>query len=242
MDLRFFPRSNGQIVSFYTHIAVKFVLELDPDYYDDAKANPVEFEKRFKLTSTWRTSNMVAFDTDMRITRYGCIGDLLEAYYVPRLVAYEARRAAEMARLRAEAVEADAKARFLTAVLAGTIDLRRAEDADIVAAMIAHELPALSADKVATNVDAYDYLLRLRMDRVKAAAVDDQKRAVAVAQAAVTELEGTTAQQLWLRDLDDFQLAWAKMREAREAMLTGKTAPAKAGKKITIRPKKAGGA
>jgi DNA topoisomerase-2 len=223
----------------YTHIAVKFVLELDPDYYDDAKANPVEFEKRFKLTSTWRTSNMVAFDTEMRITRYGCIGDLLEAYYVPRLAAYEARRAAEMARLHAEAIEADAKARFLAAVLAGTIDLRRAEDSDIVAAMIAHELPALSADKVATNVDAYDYLLRLRMDRVKAAAVEDQKRAVAVAQTAVAELEGTTAQQLWLRDLADFDVAWGKLRATREATLEGKPAT-KTGKKIAIKPKKTG--
>ena len=58
---------------------------------------------------------------------------------------------------------------FRSAVLAGTIDLRRATDEDIVAAMIAHDLPALSGDGVATNVDSYDYLLRLRMDRVKAA-------------------------------------------------------------------------
>ena len=208
----------------YTHINIKFNLELDPDYYDDAKVNPVEFEKRFKLTSTWRTSNMVAFDTESKITKYNCIGDMLEAYYGPRLTAYETRRMAEIERLRAEAVEADAKARFLAAVLGGTIDLRRAEDEDIVAAMIAHELPALSADKIATNVDAYDYLLRLRMDRVKAAAVQDQEKAVAVARAAVAELEATTAQALWLRDLDAFLAAWTKMREEREAALEGAAA------------------
>jgi DNA topoisomerase-2 len=203
----------------YTHIEVKFVLELDPDYYDDAKANPVEFEKRFKLTSTWRTSNMVAFDTDMRIVKYGCVGDMLEAYYGPRLAAYERRRAAEIARLKREAAEADAKARFLAAVLAGTIDLRRAEDEDIVAAMIAHELPGLSGDKDATKVDSYDYLLRLRMDRVKAAAVAEQEKMVAVARAAVAELEATTAAAMWLRDMDGFAAAWGKMRTEREAAL-----------------------
>ena len=203
----------------YTHTEVKFNLELDPDYYEDAKENPVEFEKRFKLTSTWRTSNMVAFDTESKITKYSCVGNMLEAYYQPRLVAYETRRTAEIERLRREAIEADAKARFLSAVLAGTIDLRRAEDDDIVAAMIAHELPALSGDGVAEKVDSYEYLLRLRMDRVKAAAVADQEKAVAVARAAVAELESTTAQALWLRDLDAFSAAWTKMRTERETAL-----------------------
>jgi DNA topoisomerase-2 len=219
----------------YTHIDVKFNLELDGDYYDDIRANPVEFEKRFKLTSTWRTTNMVAFDSESKIVKYGCVGDILEAYYGPRLAAYEARRAAEIERLRREAVEADAKARFLQAVLDGTIDLRRASDEDIVAAMIAHELPALSGDKVITNVDAYDYLLRLRMDRVKAAAVEDHQRAVATAQAALAALESTTAAAMWLSDLGDFEAAWKKMRAEREAALEGKGR--KAAKAFKVKPK-----
>jgi hypothetical protein len=170
---------------------------------------------------------MVAFDMDSKIVKYGCVGDILEAYYEPRLAAYEARRAAEIERLRAEAVEADAKARFLQAVLDGTIDMRRASDEDIVAAMIAHELPPLSGDKVETNVDAYEYLLRLRMDRVKAAAVDDHQKAVVVARAALEALEATTAAAMWLSDLADFETAWKKMRAEREAALEGKVKPTK---------------
>ena len=226
----------------YTHIDIKFNLELDHDYYDDAKANPVEFEKRFKLTSTWRTSNMVAFDTEMRIVKYGCVGDMLESFYGPRLAAYERRRAAEIARLKREAEEADAKARFLAAVLAGTIDLRRAEDEDIVAAMIAHELPALSGDHDAKKVDSYDYLLRLRMDRVKAAAVTEQEKAVAVARGHVAELEGTTAQAMWLRDLEGFMAVWGKVRVERETALAngGKRGKKTEGPKtFRIKPKAA---
>jgi DNA topoisomerase-2 len=223
----------------YNHIDIKFNLELDPDYYEDAKANPVEFEKRFQLTSTWRTTNMVAFDMDSKIVKYGCVGDILEAFYQPRLIAYEARRAAEIERQRREAEEADAKARFLQAVLDGTIDMRRASDEDIVAAMIAHELPALSGDKIATNVDAYDYLLRLRMDRVKAAAVEEHKKAVVVAQEALAALEATTAAAMWLSDLAAFEAAWVKMRAEREAALAGKPkSSAKAGaKSFKIKPK-----
>jgi len=193
----------------------------------------VEFEKRFKLTSTWRTTNMVAFDMDSKIVKYGCVGDILEGYYGPRLAAYERRRAAEIERLRQDAIEADAKARFLQAVLDGTIDMRRATDEDIVASMIAHELPALSSDKVSTNVDAYDYLLRLRMDRVKASAVEDHQRAVTTAKAALAALEATTAGAMWLADLRDFESAWVKMRADREAALAGKK------KAFKVKPKKA---
>jgi DNA topoisomerase-2 len=217
----------------YTHIDVKFNLELDADYYDDIKANPVEFEKRFKLTSTWRTTNMVAFDVDSKIVKYGCVGDILEGYYGPRLAAYERRRAAEIERQRRDAIEADAKARFLQAVLDGTIDLRRATDEDIVAAMIAHDLPALSGS-VVTAVDSYEYLLRLRMDRVKASAVEDHQRAVAVAHAALATLEGTTAAAMWLADLREFEVAWGKMRVEREAALAGKGGAKKAFK---VKPK-----
>lgn len=210
----------------YNHVDVRFDLELDAEYYDDAKENPQEFEKRFKLTNTWRTSNMVAFDVASKIVKYACVGNMLEAYYGPRLAAYEERRASEMARLQAEAVEADAKARFLKAVLEGTIDLRRATDEAIVATMKAHTLPALSGPDV-DAVDSYDYLLRLRMDRVKAAAVADQEKAVATARAAVAVLEATTAAAMWLRDLDDFVAGWQAMKRAREALLAGVAPPKK---------------
>ena len=220
----------------YNHIDVKFNLELDPEYYDDIRANPVEFEKRFQLTSTWRTTNMVAFNMDSKIVKYGCVGDILEAFYGPRLRAYETRRAAEIERLRREAQEADAKARFLQAVLDGTIDMRRASDEDIVAAMIAHELPALSGAADTMAIESYDYLLRLRMDRVKAAAVEEHQKAVVVARAALAALEATTAEAMWLADLGDFEAAWLKMRGDREAALAGKAKPA--GKAFKIKSKK----
>jgi hypothetical protein len=100
--------------------------------------------------------------------------------------------------------------------------MRRASDEDIVAALIAHDLPALSGNMVKTNIDAYDYLLRLRMDRVKAAAIEEHKRAVVAAQAALAALEATTAGAMWLADLTEFDVAWKKMRAEREAALEGK--------------------
>lgn len=200
----------------YTDDEVKFILYFDEDTYEDLKAHPGEIESRFQLSSIFHTSNMVAFNTSGAIEKFSTVGQMLEAYYNARLPKYEERRAKEIARLKAEAVQADAKARFIRAVLEGTMDLRRKSDTDIVAAMLAHDLPPLSPGAEG-SADKWEYLLRLRMDRVKAAAVEEAEAAVRRAQAELAELEGTTAGQLWLNDLEEFEAAWQKMIAARAA-------------------------
>jgi DNA topoisomerase-2 len=225
----------------YNHIEVRFDLFLDADYYDDVRGGAThEFEKRFKLTSNVRTTNMVCFDMESNIVKYGCVGNMMEAFYRPRLAAYETRRQREMERLKKEAVEHDAKARFIKAVLAGTMELRNASDEAIVASMIKHTLPPLSDPEALTRLDAYEYLLRMRMDRVKANAIVEQEKAVEAARAAIRLLEGTKAEDLWLRDLDEFLVAWKAMRQGREEALAdvdGKKRSSK--KKFTVKKVKA---
>ena len=222
----------------YNHIEVRFDLYLDTDYYDDAKANPQEFEKRFRLTSTVRTSNMVCFDTESNIVKYNCVGTMIEKYYVARLTAYERRKACELARLQREATEFDAKARFIKAVLAGTLELRRASDEEIVGGMKKHLLPALSKPDCADSVDGYEYLLRMRMDRVKASAVVEQEAALEAARAAIKLLEGTPVENLWLSDIEEFLATWLSLKKAREEALADVDGKKRAPKRRFV-PKKA---
>lgn len=205
----------------YDDDTVRFVLYCDPDYYEDIKAEPSEFEKRFKMTTTWRLSNMTCFNNEMQIVKYNCIGDMIEAFFGPRLEAYEKRRQNEMARLEREALEADAKARFLRAVLDGTMELRKATDEEIVSSMMLHSLPPLSDPENQESIDAYEYLLRLRMDRVKASAIEEAEKAVLAARMAYEELRDTTASALWLNDLDDFEEAWNAMQQNRQTASSG---------------------
>jgi len=186
------------------------------------------------LTSSWRTSNMVAFDTQMKIQRYDTVGQILEGFYGPRIAYYEKRRLCEMERLEAEAVVADAKARFIRAVLEGSLELRRASDEEIVAAMRKHALP-VSADYKGKEggLDGWDYLLRLRMDRVKATAVADAEEAVLAARKSVAELRETTAGQLWLRDLAEFETALELQAKVRVEAASCTAKPKKYVKKTT---------
>lgn len=133
-----------------------------------------------------------------------------------RVRGYILRRANEMDRLKRDAAEHDAKARFIRAVLEGTLELRRATDEEIVSAMQRLSLPSLSNPDAPTEIEAYEYLLRMRMDRVKASAIIEQEQGVQRSNAAIAVLEKTTPQQMWLKDLDAFQAEWSNARRLRE--------------------------
>ena len=170
---------------------------------------------------------MTCFDDKMRIVKYSTVGDMVEAFYEPRLLAYEKRRQHEMARLEREALEADAKARFLKAILDGSMELRGASDEEIVSGMIMLELPPLSNPEKPDDIDSYEYLLRLRMDRVKASAIEDAERAVLAARMAYETLRDTTASALWANDLDAFEDAWSNMEMHRHTATSSTGAPKK---------------
>ena len=204
----------------YNHVDIRFDLYLEPDYYEDVKDNAHEFEKRFKLTTTWRTSNMVCFN-DMKIKKYECVGNMIEEFYIERIKKYEERRQKEIASLKRDAIEADAKARFLRGVLEDTIDLRRKSDEAIVEIMKQQKLPALTKLSEPDNVDSYEYLLRIRIDRVKASAIEDAEKAVVKSNELLAALENTSASVMWLRELDEFMSSWAIMKADRLALLVG---------------------
>jgi uncharacterized protein YcbX len=66
------------------------------------------------------------------------------------------------------------------------------------------------------------------MDRVKASAVEDAEKAVVVSRETVERLQATTAAQMWLADLEEFEVALTKMGEVRAAACsTGKRLPSK---------------
>ena len=205
----------------YNDTEVKFILYFDADTYFELRTDAPAAEKLLQLNTTWHTTNMVCFSPEMKIKRYGTVGDMMEDYYQVRLTGYETRKSLEIARLERELVEYDAKARFLQALLEDRMDLRRKTDEEIVEALRAEALPALDGMDKPESADSYEYLLKMRMDRVKASAVEDARNHVEEARVALELLRQTRAEDLWIRDLDVFEKGWATLQETRESARTG---------------------
>jgi DNA topoisomerase-2 len=205
----------------YNDTEVKFILYFDYDTYFEMRTDNVAAEKMLQLNAAWHTTNMVCFSPEMKIKRYGTVGDMMEDYYQVRLKGYETRKELEMKRLERELREYDAKARFLLALLEDRMDLRRKSDEQIVEALKAENIPALDGLEDPDSLDSYDYLLKMRMDRVKASAVEDARKAVELARTALEILRETSVETLWSRDLDLFETTWATLQVTREAARTG---------------------
>jgi DNA topoisomerase-2 len=200
----------------YNDTDAGFILYLDEDAYHTARAYPKEFEERFNLSTSFKTTNMVAFNSEGKIHRYDTVGEVLSEFYRVRLEAYGARKEKEAARMRAEIRELDARLAFVKAVVEKRLVVANAEDADLLAGLKAIGVPPISAPDLADDLKGYEYLLRMRVDRLKAAAVHELEEEVAKAKAALATLEAMTLEGLWLKDLGEFEAAWEKYEERRK--------------------------
>lgn len=191
----------------YTDQDIKFILYFTEDGFEEVRANPMAFEKNFKLTKSWKTTNMYAFDCDFNITKYGTVGDILEAFYLRRLPAYEGRKAHILNGLQAEISEAEAKLIFIRAILDGRLELARKEDDAIVTALKSVGVPTLGGTDP-NLIESYEFVLRMRIDRVKASAVAALEAEVAAARDKFAVVSSKTAVQMWTEDLMEFEGAW----------------------------------
>jgi DNA topoisomerase-2 len=191
-------------------------LYLDEDAYHTARAYPKEFEDHFKLTTTFKTTNMVAFNAKGKIHRYDAVGEVLSEFYDVRLAAYGTRKEKEIARMLTEIRELDARLAFVKAVVEKRLVVANAEDADLLAGLKKIGVPPISAPDLVDDLKGYEYLLRMRVDRLKAAAVHELEGEVAKAKAALAALEAMTLEALWLKDLGEFEVAWEKYEAKRK--------------------------
>lgn len=125
----------------YNDIDVKFILYFTEDGYDVVKEDTEKFEKKFKLTSSWKTTNMTCFDSDFNIVKYKTVGDILENFVEKRLPLYETRRLSILETLQKQIDELDAKRRFIQAILDDKLVLQKKSDEEIVAGLKACNIP-----------------------------------------------------------------------------------------------------
>jgi DNA topoisomerase-2 len=116
---------------------------------------------------------------------------------VVRRAAYGKRKAHQVAEMERVMVKLSNKARYIEAVLAGQVDLRRKTATEIDAMLQAAQL---------VHVDGnYDYLIKMPMVSVSAENVDRLRKECAETAQALETLRNTTVEQMWLSELDTFQ-------------------------------------
>jgi DNA topoisomerase-2 len=193
----------------YNDVDVNFTLYFESPYYAVANKNPEEFEKRFHLTTSWKTSNMCCFDNKLNIVKYDTIGDILEEFYVARLELYEVRRQHMIADLKDHLEELGAKWLFIRSIVDGSLKIMNMDDEVVLAGLKALNLPPRSDREAPDTLNAYEYLLRMRVDRIKKKAVVEAEEEVIIVKDKLAALEKKTASEIWRSELDEFMHAWS---------------------------------
>ena len=220
---------------------VNIKLQFTTDGFMNMKTEREEFEKIFKLRETHKITNMCCFNAEEKITRYATIGDIMEAYFERRYEGYEERKKLQIATLEAEQLKLSAKARFIKAYLDKTLKIERAEDEEIVRGLKEHNLPPLDGPEKPDDIKSYDYLMSMRLDRLKASGVAELMAQVEKSREQVEELKLTSETELWLSDLDEFETEYETFIAAREADAAEDAAAGGSKKKTAVKraaPKK----
>jgi len=153
-------------------------------------------EKLLKLYTTKSNTNMHAFDENEKLVKFETINDLIEHYIKVRMAFYVTRKAYQLIELKKEALVLSNKARFISAILDDTLDLRRKKTA-----VVSEMLKKANYDVVEEDTD-YKYLVRMPMDSVTEENVEKILKEKERKLAEVSYLENTSESQLWLNELD----------------------------------------
>jgi DNA topoisomerase-2 len=126
----------------------------------------------------------------MCIKKYDTIGDILEQFFVYRLVSYEDRRQYQIAAMKDHLEEVEAKLNFVKAIVDGKLKIVNEEDDDVLKGLMALELPPRSDREAPETLGAYEYLLKMRVDRIKKKSVEESENEVSAVKKKLVELFG----------------------------------------------------
>jgi len=202
--------------------------------------SPGALEKLLKLTTSVSTTNMHLFDTQGKLHKYTSVSEIIDAFYEVRLAAYQQRKQYLLRDLEAKVQRLSNKARYITEVLDGAVDLRHKNNQAVITLLESrgydkltatqqHRLQQQSLEDEYENDNKdrnFKYLTKMPMDSVSKENVDHLMQEKDAATKEYEELKATTCETMWMRELDHFEKEY-------DRWIRGKTSTASASASAT---------
>eukprot|EP00586_Coscinodiscus_wailesii_P022889 CAMPEP_0172499578 /NCGR_PEP_ID=MMETSP1066-20121228/128235_1 /TAXON_ID=671091 /ORGANISM="Coscinodiscus wailesii, Strain CCMP2513" /LENGTH=1565 /DNA_ID=CAMNT_0013273369 /DNA_START=67 /DNA_END=4764 /DNA_ORIENTATION=+ len=182
---------------------------------------------KFKLISSLSANNMNLFNEKMRITKYSCAEEILHSFFDARMEYYHKRKDHLLKVMRREERMLTNKARFVLEVCQGELIVTKRKRKELLAELQERGYELFGDDsKKKSNDDSdeeesdnddspsdaelgkgYEYLLGMKIWSLTYEKVKKLQEQLAEKQAAVKELEATPPSDIWMRDLDEVDVA-----------------------------------
>ncbi|KAL7421894.1 DNA topoisomerase 2 [Cryptotrichosporon argae] len=214
----------------HTATTVHFKIKMSEANLKAAEAEG--FEKRFKMTTTLSTGNMVCFDLNGKIKKYASAEEILLDFYPKRLEYYALRKQHLADELNRQFERLSNQARFVQMIIDRKLVVSNKKKAVIVAEL--RELNFRPFPKVAKAREAgedeealedvemgsdndYDYLLGMAIWSLTAEKVVKLIAERDAKEGELVELLKLSPQDLWNSDLDNFMAEWQLCLQEDEA-------------------------
>ncbi|XP_074594047.1 DNA topoisomerase 2-alpha-like [Brevipalpus obovatus] len=208
-----------------TNVSIRMVITLGDQ--NMRKAEEQGMHKYFKLQTTLSTSSMVLFDSKGCLRRFDSPDDILKEFFEVRLDFYNRRKEYKKGLLQAETAKLTNQVRFILEKNDGSLKMEnvkrkelvetlkmRGYDSDPVKAWIAKNKIDCDDDEEEEQEeqpepapsDVFDvaYLLSMPMHSMVREKVDELVEKKEKKKAELDQINRTTIEDLWRKDLDDF--------------------------------------
>jgi len=195
-------------------------------------------EKCLKLRSSISISNMMFFDKEGKIKRYGTELELLSEFAALRMEYYQKRKDFHVDRLRREKELLDAKVKFILLVVRGELVVGNRKKAELLVDLKQRGFKSQQqimdksgSDEESAKGNGYDYLLGMPIWSLTYERVEELKRQSNEKTAELNNLLRVTIEELWTRDLDAILLELDAVDEV-ERMMRKDEERLKSGKRL----------
>ena len=207
--------NTGYLKSFESHYTaknIKFILH----FFPGARAKfGDKFETEYKLYSSKNMgiNNMHLYNESGTINKYTNTTDIIKEWSKIRILKYHERKVAQLKILEKEFTILSAKIRFILDVISGNIKIMNIK-LNVIADKL-HELkyPKITKDDEFEDVDdntikGYNYLLKMPISQLTLDRKIILENEVLELENKIKELNSTSIQNIWKKELDELINAW----------------------------------
>jgi DNA topoisomerase-2 len=150
---------------------------------------------------------MHLFDANDKLKKYDRVQDIIDDYFMTRLELYQKRKDYMVDALSKELLVLSNKSRYISELLAGTIDFRNKKKEVVIQMLNDKKYSVMNDD------EEFKYLTKLPLDSVTEENVARLNKEHADKVAELDYVKTTTTPQMWLKELDLLEKEYVKMRE-----------------------------
>ena len=206
---------------YHTDTTVKFVVSLSATNMAAAEAEGID--KKFKLSTTLSTGNLVCFDSLGRIRRYTSPVEILLDFYPLRLAFYQRRKAFLVNQLTQEWHKLEMKVKFIEEIASGQLKIQNKKKAALVEELKSRgyktfteegssDLSEDTETNTSTSASAsaavskeFDYLLNMQISTLTLERATALRASRDEKETALQALLALSPKDLWRSDLKEFR-------------------------------------